>query len=264
MVVTGEGVRILKSIAEGKEITKETEEARVLELAGILRYDLPGKYSLTYTGESLVDLIRSIEEKGVDTSKWEDNFRFVGSEVIAMIDSVIRAKGRVFEDFVKPLEERGFVKDGELTPEGEELWEIYRLAKPHLTIDQELAKLVKKLPVGPVRKTGVIDMDDRQVKFLEAQRLIAFSMPPADFFTFTGLGQKVKEALEKGAQPFPIAVSVDIMLAVKRAKESPEHLSENDIVALQAMAYIDENLELSQPERPFIWLISSTMRGLCY
>ena len=236
-------MRLLRDIASGKKVGKETEEARVLELAGILRYELPGYYSLTYTGESLVNLLRSLESR-VNMDEWEDNFRFVGSEVIAMLDSVIRAKGRVPEVFLKPLQERGLVDGEELTPEAEELWEIYRLARPHLTVDKELAELIKKLPVGPVKKTGAVDVDDFKVKCLEAQRLIAFSMPPADFFTFTGLGQKVKEALEKGAQPFPVAVSVDIMLALKRAKESPQDLSEDDIVMLQAMAYVDENLEL--------------------
>ncbi len=244
MVITGRGARLLKAIASGEKADKETPEARVLELAGILRFELPGSYSLTYTGESLVELIKSLEDKGIGIDQWEDNFRFVGSEVIAMVDSVIRAGGRIPEDFVKPLEERGLAREGRLTEEGEELWEIYRLARPQLVVDQELAKLIKKLPVGPVRKTGVVDIDDELVKQLEAQRLIAFSMPPADFFTFTGLGQKIKEAVEKGAQPFPTVVSVDILLAVKRAKESPQDLSENDIVTLQAMAYVDENLEL--------------------
>ncbi len=244
MIITGKGVKLLKRIAAGERPEKGTEEARILELAGILKFELPGYYALTYTGESLADLIKAIEEKGIDTESWPDNFRFVGSDVIAMVDSVIKASGRIPEDFVKPLEERGLAKDGKLTPEGEELWEIYRLARPQLVIDQELAKLIRKLPVGPVKKTGAVNIEDELVKQLEAQRLIAFSMPPADFFTFTGLGQKIKEAIEKGAQPFPTVVSVDIMLAVKRAKESPQDLSENDIVTLQAMAYIDENLEL--------------------
>ncbi len=244
MVITGKGVRLLKQIAAGDKFEKGTEEARVLELAGILRFELPGYYSLTYTGESLVELIKSIESKGVSTEEWEDKFRFVGSEVIAMVDSIIKAGGRIPEDFEAPLAERGLAKDGALTEEGEELWEIYRLARPQLVVNQELTKLIKRLPVGPVKKTGTVDVDDEYVKQLEAQRLIAFSMPPADFFTFTGLGQKIKEALEKGAQPFPVAVSVDILLAVKRAKESPQDLSENDIVTLQAMAYVDDNLEL--------------------
>ncbi len=244
MVVTGAGIRLLKGIASGEKVGRDAEQARILELAGILRYELPGHYSLTYTGEALLELLKSIEAKGIDTSSWEDNFRFVGSEVIAMVDSVIRASGRVPEEFVGPLKQRGLVEDGRISPEGEELWEIYRLARPQLVVDKELADYIKRLPVGPVRRVGNIDINGELAMSLEAQRLIAFSMPPADFFCFTGLGQKVKEALEKGFQPFPVAVSVDIMVSVKRAKETPQELAETEMEMLQAMGYINDNLEL--------------------
>ncbi len=244
MVITGAGVRLLKRIASGEKFPKETEHARVLELAGILRFELPGYYSLTYTGEAIVELIRAIEERGINTASWDDDFRFVGSEIIGMVDAVIKAGGVVPEEFLQPLKERGFADENGLTSEGEELWEIYRLARPQLIVDAELAKYIKKLPVGPVKRVGNIDINEELAKQLEAQRLIAFSMPPADFFTFTGLGQKVKEALEKGAQPFPVAVSVDIMVSVKRAKESPKELSESELEMLQAMAYVDEEGDL--------------------
>ena len=245
MVLTGLGLKVLKKVEKGEKIGKDEKGARVLELSGILKYEIPGYYSLTYTGESLLDIVKSLESKGeINPQEWKDNFRFIGSEIIGMIDATIKAKGRVAPPFEKPLMERGFAKDGRITEEGEEIWEIYRLARPQLVITKELADFIKKLPYGPSRIIDVLTMDDEMVLELEAQRLIAFSMPPADFFNFTGLGQKVKRALELGYQPFPVAVSIDILVAVKRAKETPGELSQTELEMLQAMGCLDENGEL--------------------
>ncbi len=245
MIVTGEGIRLLKAIREGEKFPKETPSARPLELAGIIRFELPGYYSLTYTGEALVDLVNSLEKKGlIDVASWEDNFRFIGSEIMAMVDSSIKAKGRISPHFADILKKRGFVEEDKLNEEAEELWEIYRLARPQLVITQELASLIKRLPVGPARILNTIDLEDELVLELEAQRLIAFSMPPGEFFNFTGLGQKIKEAIEKGAQPFPTVVSIDILVALKRAKENPSELSQAEAEMLMAMAYIDDEYNI--------------------
>ncbi len=245
MVVTAGAIRVLKKIKEGEKFAKDAAFTRPLELAGIIRFELPGYYTLTYTGEALVELIKSLEDKNlINPDEWPDNFRFIGTEIMGMIEATIKAGGRISPHFFDLLKERGFMQDEELTPEAEELWEIYRLARPQLIITQDLAALIRKLPMGPAKVLDTIDIDDELVLELEAQRLIAFSMPPGDFFNFTGLGQKIKEAIEKGAQPFPVAVSVDIMVSVKRAKENPQELTQTEAETLMAMAYIDEDLNL--------------------
>ncbi len=240
MVLTGACVKILRKVGETGKLKEEDPLLRVMELSGILRFEPPSLYSLTYTGRSILSLLSSLEEKGlVDVIGMPDDFRFVGSETIAMIESSIKGGGKVSPDFSSYLEERGFSKDGFLTPEAEELWDIYCLAHPQINVSAELARFIKDLPPGPCRLPGGVSRKDVLLMELEAQRLIAFSMPPGDIFNFTGLGQKVKEFIEKGAQPFPVVLSVDIMVAMKKAVEDPGELTENEAEMLQAMSCID-------------------------
>ncbi|WP_051904396.1 DUF505 domain-containing protein [Hippea jasoniae] len=244
MVIRKKDIEILKNIKNGQKLNHSDEDAYILELEDLLSYSTDGNYKLTYSGEAILNLFESIEKNGIDVSNWKDEFRFIGSEIIAMIDSSIKAGGKVFEDFEKPLKERGFAKDGKLTDEAYELWEIYRLARPQLTIDRELADHIKSLPQGPAKRTGIINADDKLTRRLEAQRLIAFSMPPSNFFAFTGLGRKIRDAILKGSQPFSTVVNLDILLSIKKARENPAQLSDSEKEILLAMAYIDEHNRL--------------------
>lgn len=220
--------RLLKDEEQALPFTplEEVDEptARELELMGLLRFASPVRLVPTYWGRELAYLLRELyamgprpyaEEEGAGTwvvreawglrppEAWAEEFRFLGSEIVAMLEAADRA-GQVGPEGVEPLMARGLaarVWDRErkkeyvaLTEQGRRALGIYRALEPGLEVDAALAELIRKLPLGPA-EAARLSAKEHEKNLLEAMRLIAYSVPQTEVFTFTALGQAVKRAL---------------------------------------------------------------------
>ncbi len=225
-----------------KGVSPEEDEfyLRELEYAGLLRLERPIEYVPTYTGSLIIEALNEAVNSGLVShpSEWDESFRWVGSEVIAMIDGALKCQGQVRGEVAERLERRGFAKDGHLTPIAEQIVELYRLSHPYVTVTKELAEYVKKMPPGPA-ETKILPVGKHHLLELEAQRLIAFSVPRSDVFALTGLGQKVRQAIRLGAPVHEVVVSADILDAVAMVVRRPHEVPQEMRVLLMELAYIN-------------------------
>ncbi len=219
---------------------KEDERTlRELEYAGLLRLERPIEYVPTYSGTLLIEtLTEAINSKLLEhPSKWPNDFRWIGSEVIAMIDGAVRCQGQVRGEIAKALEERGFARNGMLTPLAETIIDIYKHSHPYVTVSKELAEYIKKMPPGPA-ETKILPVGNHNLLELEAQRLIAFSVPKSDVYALTGLGQKIRQAIRLGAPVESIVVSADILDSIYRVVHRPSEVPNEMRILLMELAYI--------------------------
>jgi len=248
--------------------------ARELELMGLVRFSAPLQLTLTYVGRDLANLLRELyeigpqpfaekeeevkgnivirEARGLNPPEaWDDDFRFLGSEIIAMLESADLA-GRVGPEAIEPLMVRGLasrVYDRErkreyvtLTKQGKIALEIYRNAEPNLEIDASLADLIRRLPMGPAESSRLV-ASDHEKHLLEGMRLIAYSVPKSEIFAFTALGQAVKRALTLGGFGEGIVLSRDILISLAEYLDT-EKLPESAITILQSLGYLGPSGEL--------------------
>lgn len=192
------------------------------------------------------------EARGLNPPEaWDDDFRFLGSEIIAMLEAADLA-GRVGPEGVEPLMVRGLaarVYDRErkkeyvtLTKQGKIALEIYRNAEPNLEIDASLADLIRRLPMGPAESSRLI-ASDHEKHLLEGMRLIAYSVPKSEIFAFTALGQAVKRALTLGGFGEGVVLSRDILISLAEYLDT-EKLPESAITILQSLGYLGPSGEL--------------------
>ncbi len=242
-----------------------------LELAGLARFSTPVRLVPTYLGRELTMVLRELIEQGPEPrsddeggdyavlearglaapADWSAGWRWLGSEVIAMLEAAERV-GRVGPDAVEALMERGLalrVRDREskkeyydLSDAGRRVLEIYRAAEPGLEIGSELAAAIRKLPLGPA-PASELPTPSHDEHRLEAMRLIAYSLPNSDVFAFTGLGQAVKKALETGGWGEGDVLTSDILWALADYVDSGE-ATEAGLATLQALGYVGPAGEL--------------------
>jgi len=241
-----------------------------LDLMGLIRFETPVKLVLTYTGRGLANVLRELyslgpqvtsEDENATTSNivilekrglskpedWDPEFRFIGSEIIAMLDAAYRADN-VGPLGIKPLMERGLavkVKDKEtkkefytLSEQGKAILEIYAVS-PQLIIDSDLANVIRGLPVGPA-PSSEIKLSVPNSKLLESMRLIAYSVPNGEVFAFTALGQAVKKTLTLGGFGEGTVLSLDILRAIADWYDEKK-ITDIALETLQSLGYIDSD-----------------------
>ncbi|WP_457569602.1 DUF505 domain-containing protein [Desulfurobacterium sp.] len=251
----------LKEVEKGQFCTvKETEEAPFveLEMANLARMGKPLEYILTYWGEALVNVLKEMVDKGVipHPEKWDEEFRWVGSEVIAMIDAAVKNVDIPGELTEKYLEERGFVEEKKIEKKGtfkvvndyaKAVYDIFQNASPRLIVSKELHDYIKSIPSGPA-ESSMLKGEKRLPLILEAMRLIAFSVPSSDVYTFTALGCKVKEACELIPPALDVVISEDIMDTLAKCFDAGiEELTDEEKEVLWALALVDDKGELLPP-----------------
>ncbi len=270
--------RLLADEEAGKPYTpiEEVDEATFaeLEMAGLARFQTPVKLVPTYLGRELAWILRDLyalgpkpfaedeaevggdivilEAYGLDKPEhWEEGWRWLGSEVIAMLDAAERA-GRVGPLAEKALMERGLaarVRDREkkveyltLTDQGRRVLEVYRAAEPGLEISAELADVIRKTPMGPA-PASELPTGSHEEHLLENMRLIAYSVPASDIFAYTALGQAVKKALETGGFGEGDVLTSDILWTLADYADTGE-ATEAALATLQALGYVGPSGEL--------------------
>jgi len=234
-------------------VTPEREPVfQELEFQNLAELYNPLEYGLTYWGRALVTLLEEMIEKGLvpHPEHWDENFRWLGTEVITMIADAIENNDLPGDLTEKALEERGFLEVRKEEKKGEfkavnryakDVFEIFKNATPRLEVSKELAEYIKKTPVGP-NESGHLPEGGRYPELLESMRLIAFSVPSSDIYAFTGLGKALKEALNYIAPSLPVVVSEDILYSlVKILDEGFDRLSDTEKETLWELGLVDEN-----------------------
>ncbi len=184
-----------------------SEALRELELQGLARLPTPARAVPTYAGEALSSLLDELVETGAlpPPERWHPGWRWLGSEVITLLEAAERA-GRVGPLGVDPLLERGLAVHERdevgrervvLNEAGQRILELYREHRPQLEISWDLAALIRRLPQGPA-PVSHLPQDTHAERTLEAMQLIAFGVPTPQIYAFTALGQAVKRALTLG------------------------------------------------------------------
>ena len=243
-----------ESKSKGMEIA-EVDSPLYLELErqALVRQSAPLKRELTYFGTELATLLKDLIERGklAAVESWPEGFRWLGSEIVAMIEAAGIA-GQVGPLALEPLKERGFAQETKdletgksyvgLTDAGRRVFEIYQALEPELEISAELAQEIRKLPLGPA-KSALLTTDTHTKHLLEAMRLIAYSVPASDVYAFTALGQAVKKTLTFGGFGEGDVLTGDLLWALADVADGRE-VPEATKVVLQALGYIDPNGEL--------------------
>ncbi len=252
---------------KGEEVHQLTDERQVppfeeLELQGLVRMEKPLSYTLTYWGRALADLIEKMASEGVieHPSDWDDEFRWLGSEVLMMIESALKNDGIVMTEsalksggvveqlMLSELRKRGFVKEEKVEKKGQfwkinefarDVFQIFENSRPRLLVSRELYEYIRKMPSGPA-ESSMLPAGGRLPLILESMRLIAFSVPTSDIYTMTALGKLIKQACETLAPSFETVISEDILLSLEKLiDEGFESLSDSEKEVLLACAYVD-------------------------
>ena len=181
---------------------------RDMQLAGLVALPTPAQAHLTHGGRMIAQVLKEAIDAGrvAPAGEWKPGWRWLASEVIAMLDAGITA-GQVTDLTWEALSSRGLadsVKDEEtkktarvVNEAGQTILDAYFHLRPELSINPELAEAIRQSPTGPTEAIN-LKVDGPLKDELEQMRLIAYSVPEGEVVTFTGLGQAVKRALEMG------------------------------------------------------------------
>ncbi len=200
--------RVLDKLTE-----EEIEYLFHLDLEGLLTEE-NGVYTLTQAGHMAAEAIRECEEVIGPVEEWDEDFRFVGSEVISMLEIAVLSQGDVSlqEEISSALQRRGLAQDGKLLPIGESLLQAYKIAESRVFISPALAEKLKKTPPGPGKKS-FLPLTKEEVMQLEAMGLLTFSLPYGNNYSLTGAGQQIRAGLLKGAAVnFPLTDEILVSL----------------------------------------------------
>ncbi len=212
MIITKKHAILMKKINEkwqeglplDKAIDSLTEEELEylfhLELAGLV-YEESNTFELSQAGSLIAEAIQECSHITGNPEDWQENFRFIGSEIISMIEIVREAQSEAIsqKEIAGELEKRGLMKDGKLSPVAESILQAYNIAEPGVFITPPLAEKLKQTPPGPGKKS-ILPLTKEEIFQLEAMRLLTFSVPYGNNYSLTGPGQQIRAGLLKGAQ----------------------------------------------------------------
>ncbi len=172
-----------------------------LELAGLV-YEDDDRFILSQAGHLIGETLLEFVRSGRSADEWDADFRWIGSEVISMIEVARASQGEVDDQpaITAELERRGFMKDGRLLPAAESVLEAYNIAGPDIFLPPALCEKIKQSPPGPGKK-GLLPFSQDEIFQLEAMRLLTFSLPVGGNYSFTGAGQQIRAGLLKGGAP---------------------------------------------------------------
>ena len=209
-----------------------------LELAGLVEEE-DDKFELTRAGHLVSEALTECQAAAGECSTWSENFKFIGSEVISMIEVARTAQGDVSAqpEIKKELERRGLAQDGRLKSVAESILTAYDMAMPMIVINPPLAEKLRSCPPGPGAK-ALLPFEREEIYELEAMRLLTFSLPVGNSYSLTGPGQQLRAGLLKGASVVS-AVTDEVLMSLLN-----KDLEEKNRQNLAAMGLMDDKGEL--------------------
>jgi len=250
MIIKNVAAEILLTLLKEKEKKVDVENLNKLaieelELSGLVRFPMPSSIELTYGGEMVARALEAIDEDIKQELLANKNSKIVSSEIIAMIDNAARNNNKVTQVTAQALEKRGFAKNGELTKAALDIYDAYKKTTAQLTIDARVADFIRKSPMGPT-DAHFLSTEDKIKDKLEAMRLISYSIPDGDYFTFTKLGQSVKETLSlSGFVNEGSVLDLSILESIAKVADG-EDVSLDTLVELEELGYISDTDNLTQ------------------
>ncbi len=208
-----------------------------LELSGLVE-DTEEGFGLSQAGHMISEAIEECEKLLGGFNDWPENFKFIGSEVISMIEVARLAQGDISDQasISQELEKRGLAKEGRLLPVAESILEAYDIANPKVVIGKALMDALRRCPPGPGKKS-LLPFTKEEIYELEAMRLLTFSLPYGNSYSLTGAGQQIRAALLKGLSPGAV-IDDDVLLSTLQEEKEKEVLE-----YLQAIGALDDKGE---------------------
>ena len=257
MIITKKHALLLKRLKEKwaqglpldkalDELTEEDLEFLThLQFAGLIIEDNE-TFELSQPGHMIAEALDECFNKVGQIDQWQDNFKFIGSEVISMIEVARLAQGNIKDQpqISSELEKRGMAEEGKLLPIAESILEAYDEALPQVFLTKPLLEGLRKCPPGPGKKS-LLPFESNHIYELEAMRLLTFSLPYGNSYSLTGGGQQIRAALLKGLAPGNVLDDELLSLILK------DEYQEDDIVRLQAIGAINSEGQLLPAGRAF-------------
>ena len=217
----------------------DLEQLFQLELAGLVQEE-DDRFVLTRAGHLIGEALVECQESTGENRDWDESFKFIGSEVISMIEIARIAQGELSHapELMKELERRGFAKDGRLNTVAESVLTAYDLAEPSIFISTVLAEKLRKMPPGPGKKS-FLSLDRDEIYELEAMRLLTFSLFYGNYYSLTGAGQQIRAGLLMGATPVK-PITDEILISLIHEKYMEENRE-----ALAVMGLIEDSGNLT-------------------
>ncbi len=258
MIITREHAQTLERLLADQEArrahtTIETSQEPLLqelEVQGLARQDKPLHWTPTYWGARIDEALRRARRHGLaEPTDWKEGWRWLGSDIVTLLKAADRA-GKIGPIGAEPLQERGLAArqhDPErkidtlsLTEAGQAVLDAYRALEPALTINGALAERIRYLPTGPA-ESARLSTPGHEEHLLEGMRLIAYSAPGSDIFSFTMLGQAVKKTLELGGfGSTEMVVLSETILRLLAAHSAGDEVDDDARFELQSLAYLDD------------------------
>ncbi len=246
MIITKRHALLIKQLkdkwSQGLQLDKVEDELNDEDLESLVHLELSGLveegedgYGLTQAGHLISEAIEECSSMAGDFESWPDNFKFIGSEVISMIEVARQAQGDIDKqpEISAQLEKRGMAVSGRLLPVAESILEAYDAALPRISLTPTLMEGLRKCPPGPGVKS-LLPFSRDEIWELEAMRLLTFSLPKGSNYSLTGPGQQIRAALIKAVAPSPVLDDQMLLLLLK------EDLDTKERQILQAAGAMDD------------------------